>query len=125
MREEFQAPGLQRLLRVDAGQGRPEPAIPQLHRATAVLAFRDRAFEIAVVERMILDLHRQPTLAGVEGRALGHRPGSKHAGELEAEVIVQPPRGVFLHDEAQRPGGACALLRPLGSDVRLKSRLAR
>src|SRR5204863_5667289 len=37
----------------------PEAAIPQHHRAAAVFPFRDRALEVAVVERMVLDLNRQ------------------------------------------------------------------
>src|SRR6185437_8900930 len=34
----------------------PIAAIPQLHRAAAILPLRDRAFEIAIVERMVFGL---------------------------------------------------------------------
>ena len=44
----------------------PGAAIPELHGAAAVLALRDVAFEIAVIERVILDLDRQPLVVGVE-----------------------------------------------------------
>ena len=62
----FRLPALSARLRGDSGQWRPEPAIPELHGAAAVLALRDRAFEVAVVERMVLDLDRKPPFAGVE-----------------------------------------------------------
>src|SRR6476620_292585 len=51
-----------RLLRVVAI---PESAIPHHHRAAAVLALRNGAFEVAVVQRMVLDLYREPLVAGV------------------------------------------------------------
>ena len=44
---------------------RPVAAVPQHHRAATVLALGDRAFEVAVVERVILDLDRQPTIVWV------------------------------------------------------------
>src|SRR5581483_7340723 len=38
----------------------PSAAVPELHRAAAILAFRNGAFEIAVVERMVLDFDGKP-----------------------------------------------------------------
>ena len=52
----------------------PIAAVPELHRAAAILALRDRAFEVAVVERMILDLDREALVVRIERRSLGHRP---------------------------------------------------
>ena len=78
--------------------------------------------KLAVVERVVLGVHREPLLAGIEARALRHRPALQHAVELEPEIIVQAPRGVLLHDEAN-----CRSLRrarPGGSGVLAKSRLA-
>ena len=44
--------------------GLPIAAVPELHGAAAILALGNRAFEIAVVERMILDLDRQAFVRG-------------------------------------------------------------
>jgi hypothetical protein len=69
---EFQVALRQPLVRVDLGF--PIAAVPELHRAGAILALRDRALEVAVVERMILDLDREPLVVRIERGALGHRP---------------------------------------------------
>jgi hypothetical protein len=45
--------------------GRPVAAIPQHHRAAAVLALGDGALEVAIVERMILDLHGQAAIGRI------------------------------------------------------------
>ena len=110
------------------GVGRdPGAAVPQQHRAAAVLAFGDHALETAIVERMVLDLDGEPLLAGVEARSLRHRPALQDAVELETEIEVQPARLVLLDDE--RESGAAAFLRegrlPAGSGVFRKSRLRR
>ena len=44
--------------------GRPRALVPDHHRAAAVLAFGDDAFEAAIVERMVLGRDGQPLLAG-------------------------------------------------------------
>ena len=59
---------------------------------------------------MVLDLDRKPALGGIERRAFRHRPGTERAVELEAEVVVKPPCGVLLHDEAQFTGAPRAVL---------------
>jgi hypothetical protein len=81
--------------------GHPVAAIPEHHCAAAVFAFRDRAFEIPVVERMVLDLHRQSLVAGIAGRTFGDSPGFEYPVELEPQVIVQTGRSVLLDDEAR------------------------
>jgi hypothetical protein len=60
--------------------------------------------EVAIVERMILDLHREPPVVGIERWSLGDRPGLEHAVELKPEVVMQPPRVVLLDDEAPALG---------------------
>ncbi|MHC2538449.1 hypothetical protein ACVJMY_008018 [Bradyrhizobium diazoefficiens] len=80
--------------------GLPGAAVPQHDRAAAILAFRDRSFEIAIVERMVLDLDRQPLVVRIERGALRHRPGLEHAVELEAEIVVQPAGVMLLDHEA-------------------------
>ena len=54
-----------------AAFGLPVAAVPELHRAAAILALGDGALEVAIVERMILDLHRQPLVVRGRARALG------------------------------------------------------
>ena len=71
--------------------------------------FGDDAFEAAVLERMVLDLHREPLVRRIEARPLGHRPALQHAVELQPEVVVQMAGGVLLDDERQaRPPSARA-----------------
>jgi len=67
---------------------------------------------------MVLDLDGQALDARIEARALGYRPALEHAAHLEAKIVMQPPRGMLLHDKAQRMGSAlapaAARLRRLG-----------
>src|SRR4029077_13654978 len=84
--------------------GDPLPAIPQQHVAGAVLARRDRALEAAVVERMVLDVHREALLGRIEARALRHGPALQHAIHLQTKVVVQAAGGVTLDDEAPARG---------------------
>lgn len=78
----------------------PIAPIPEHDRPTAILTFRNGAFEVAIVERMILDLNCQPLVVRVERRAFGDRPGFEDAIQLEPQVIVQPGGIMFLDDEA-------------------------
>ncbi|MGY3587190.1 hypothetical protein ACVIF9_005867 [Bradyrhizobium sp. USDA 4350] len=68
--------------------GFPGAAIPELHRAAAILVFRNGAFEVAIVERMILDLDRQPLVMRVERGPARHRPGLEDAVKLQPEIIM-------------------------------------
>src|SRR5262249_30984722 len=79
--------------------------------AAPVLALGDDALELAVVQRVVLGLHGQPLVRGIEARSLRHRPALEHALHREAEVVVQPRGGVLLHHE----GAVAAVgLRPRG-----------
>src|ERR1039458_5605797 len=40
--------------------GKPVTAVPNFHCAATILTLRNRAFEITVIERMILDFNRKP-----------------------------------------------------------------
>ena len=114
----FQLEAVERHLEIALGQrrvdvvdlGRPRAAIPQHHHAGAV-ALRDHALELAVLDRVILDVHRQPLVGGVDRRALRHRPRQQHAVVLDAEVVVQRGGEVFLHAEEARLA-ALGLPRP-------------
>src|SRR6185312_14231022 len=77
-------------------EGQPFAAVPNDHGASAVLPGRDHALEARVGERMVLHVHRHAPHVRIEARALGHRPALERAVELEAEVVMQPPRRVLL-----------------------------
>src|SRR5690242_8194383 len=81
----------------------PGAAVPEEHRAAAVFAGRDDPLELAVIERMILDVNGEPPLLRVEARPFRHRPALQHAVQFETEIVVQAPRRVLLDDEGQ-PG---------------------
>ncbi len=96
----------------------PGAAVPHDHVAAAVLPARDDALEVEVVDRVVLDVDREVAGLGIQGRTLRHGPADEHAVHLEAEVVVQPPGPVPLHDEARRfarRGGASACLRARSS----------
>ena len=103
---------------VRVAERRPGSAVPDQHRAGTVLLRRDHTFELPVFERVVLDVHCEALVVGVEARALGHRPAQQHAVELEPEVVVQAGGRVLLDDERQ-PGGAARtdLARRLGRDA--------
>src|SRR5204862_2468243 len=84
--------------------------IPDLDRACAIVALGDLAREGRVLERMILDVHREMLLAGLERHAFRNGPRREHAVPLEAKVAVQAPRVVPLHDEDR------LLFRPLTAE---------
>ena len=77
--------------------------VPDLHSAGAVVSLGDLAFEVRVVERVILDVHREHALARLERDALRHRPRRQGAVELEPEVVVEPAGVVPLDDEDRCP----------------------
>ena len=86
-------------------------AVEDLHRPGAVVALRDLAVEVQVLERVVLGLDRQVVALGVDGDALRDRPADERALVLEPQIPVHRARGVLLHDEPQllarldRPGG--------------------
>ena len=86
--------------RVVRGMELPRAAIPDDHVAGAVLPFRDDALEVDVVERVVLDVHSEMARRGIECQTFGNGPADQDAIDLEAEVIVEAPRSVTLHDEA-------------------------
>src|SRR5580658_7638610 len=71
--------------------------------SAAVLPARDDALELQVLDRVVLDVHRDPPDAGIERWAPGHRPARQYAVDLEPQVVVQPGCAMPLHHE---PPGA-------------------
>ena len=97
-------------------------AVPDEHRAGAVLALRDLALELEVLERVVLGVHGEPVLVRVLRHAARKRPRGERAVVLEAQVPVQAAGVVLLDHEA----GLAATSRaaPRGSGVFSKSRFA-
>ena len=96
----------ERLLGVRAALRLPIAAVPQLNRSAAILALRDRALEVAIVERMVLDLDREALIVRIERGTPRHRPGLEHAVEFETEVVVKARRVVLLNDKTPPLPGA-------------------
>jgi hypothetical protein len=93
------------LARRRAVEGAVEAAVPQDHGAGAVVSRRDDAFEAAVLERMILGLHRQALLLRIHRRPARHRPADQDPVDLQTKIPVHAPRRVLLDDEGvARPG---------------------
>jgi hypothetical protein len=88
--------------------GFPVTAIPQQHGAGPVLLGRNHTLEVAVLERVIFDVHREPLVRGIQTRTLRDRPAQQNAVELQSEIVVEMRRRVFLNDErrlARTPAG--------------------
>src|SRR6185437_7702488 len=79
--------------------------VPDLDRPAAVLALRDLALEVRVVERVVLDVHGQVALPLAQRDALGNGPAGERAAALEPEVEMQPA-GVVALDDEDRVGAA-------------------
>ena len=124
IQREFQIALGQRLLGRPAF-GLPIAAIPELDGSAAILAFGNRAFEIAIIERMVLDLDRQALVMRIERGPSRHRPGLEHAVEFEPKIVMEPRRIVLLDHEARPIRRPAFWIAPLGSAVFAKSRLAR
>src|SRR6516225_7488149 len=77
----------------------PAAAIPNHDGAAAILPLRDGSLEGVVFDRMIFHMDGKALLVRNEARAAGDRPALHHPVELEPQIIMQTPRGVFLDDE--------------------------
>ena len=106
MQREMEVPLLKRLGHVLARVGIVTPLVPQHHRSAAISTRGDRAFEAAIVERMILGADRQAIVLGIDRRTARYRPAFEHASNLEAEIPVQARRVMLLHDKAVALGPA-------------------
>ena len=113
---ELELATLHLLGRGPVAEGAVRAAVPDDGRPGAVAALGDHALEVAVLERMVLDVHGQALLAVPDRRPLRHGPAREHTAELEPEVVVEPAGRVLVHDEqVARRGAAPAegLGRPL------------
>ena len=60
---------------------------------------------------MVLDVDGKAFFAGIEARAARHRPALHHAVEFEPQIVMQPPRRMFLNDVAVTAAAALAAAR--------------
>ena len=84
-------------------------AVPDLHRSRAVLALRDLAVEVEVLERVVLGTDREVVALRILRDPLRDRPRSQRAVVLEPQVPVQRPGVVLLHHEPRRGVVVCAI----------------
>lgn len=98
---ELEVALLELALRAELALRLPVAPVPELDGAAAILALGDRPLEIAIGERMILDLDGEALVGGVERWSPGHGPGFEDAVQLQPQVVMQPRRIMFLDDEAQ------------------------
>ena len=89
----------------------------------AVLAARDLALEVEVLERVVLGGGGEVVLPGLLRQALRDRPGGEHAVALEAQVPVQAPGVVLLDHEPRRSPRRAGACPPARLGVAAKSRL--
>ena len=88
-------------------------AVPYHYRSGAIIAFRNFAFEVGVVQRMIFDVHCQALVGVALGRSLGHGPGLQRPVDRQPEIVMQPSCPVLLNHER------VAMLSP-GTDFQLR-----
>jgi len=84
--------------------GLVRPVVPDRDVTRAVVAGRDVAPEVDVVERVVLDVNGEVVLLGVGGHAFGHRPRDENAIPFEPEIPVQAARVMLLHHKPRRLG---------------------
>src|SRR5215470_309830 len=80
------------------------PGVPDDRRTGSVAAFGNDAFEVGVLDRVVLDVHGQALFVGAHRRPLGHGPALEHAVDLEAQIVVEPARRVLVDDEPVAAG---------------------
>ena len=104
----------------------PGALVPQHHRAAAVLALGDRALELAVVERMVLDVHGEALVGRIGRGPLGDRPAlaARRRARAGSRSAAASRRA-----SARRSCSALALASPWpclpdGSAVLVKSRFS-
>ncbi|MNZ43557.1 hypothetical protein D3C78_611620 [compost metagenome] len=97
----------------------PDATVPDDHIAGAIVTLRDTAFEIGVVERVILYVHRQASHLGVQGGPFGDGPAFQRTVQFQTEVVMQVAGVVLLNAELQGMAtfGTAALATGLGCGI--------
>src|SRR5205823_11161608 len=78
---------------------RPDAPVPHHDVAGAVLTGRDDTLEVVVVERVVLDVHREASDVRVERRSFGDRPADEDAIGFQAGVVVEVAGAGALYGE--------------------------
>jgi len=65
------------------------------------LAFRDGAFEVAIIKGMVFHLDREPFVMRIERRATRDGPGFEYAIKLKTQIIVKTAGSMLLDDETE------------------------
>ena len=73
--------------------------VPQHHAARAVVALGNVAFEVAIADRVILDMHRQLLRQWDLGWALWNGPALQRAADLKPQIVMQAGRVVALDEQ--------------------------
>src|SRR3984893_18498231 len=73
--------------------------------SSAIFALGDLSLEVPIIERVILDLDRDPLVMGIERRAAGHSPRFKDTIELKSKIVMQPRCRMLLDNEPPPIGG--------------------
>src|SRR3954468_6402377 len=76
------------------------PAVPQKHASRAIIPCRDGAFEVAILDRMILNMHGEALLFGVQSRAFGNGPGLQNSAHFQAQIVMEPSGAMSLNAKA-------------------------
>ena len=79
---------------------RPRPRVPQ-HDDPRPISFGDDAFEAAVLDGMIFDVHREPLGLRIERGPFGTAQDMQDAVVFETKVVVQVAGEVLLHAEEE------------------------
>src|SRR4051812_29473699 len=76
------------------------PAVPEQHASGTIIPCWDGAFKVAILNRMILNMHGQALLFGIQSRAFGHGPGLQHAAHFQPQIVVQAGSAMSLNAKA-------------------------
>src|SRR5690606_27837562 len=76
-----------------------QAAIPQHDGAGTVVALRNVALEIPIVERMVLDADREVFVARLFRKPFRNRPRGEGAFDFEPEIIMEAAGAMFLNDK--------------------------
>ena len=101
----------------------PGAVVPDDHLARAVLALRDRSLEAAVVDRVVLDVHRHPLVGRDRGSAPSAPPSSSAC--RRARGGSRSAGGSRRASGSRSRARRVEALPPCGSLVTLKSRLPK
>src|SRR5205807_9897879 len=72
-------------------------AIPNHDRAAAVLPLRNNSLKAFIIDRMIFDFDGEMFFAFLPRQTLWQCPRFQNALHLEAKIVMQAARGVFLN----------------------------